>query len=327
MKMKHVVLILFGGLLLLALSIYLYGTIKEGFAYDETSVPVQFVRINQSGQYLHIRELQVYDTKEENVALKGKASMSSSPDPSNPAWIKGYGADKINDNNLGTLNHTDVSPNEWIELDLLSGVVVTKIVVYNRDDTYDFRLAGSKLTLLDKNKRQIGETFVLTADRMQTFVIKSITFDDSNLNALKDNTAGSNNAANERQKALNVYSGNHAAADSALKARDDATKSNTDAQTALQTSTRDQASAESAYQKAYGELVNARNNANTKHAEQTGIVATANGNRATAVQNLANANYYWNQANVEYSNADSICQSAQNNANNLWGVGHNKGYW
>jgi hypothetical protein len=136
---------------------------------NEKNVATRYVRIDQANQYLHIRELQVLDANGNNVALKGKASMSSSPDPSNPAWLRDHGPDRVNDNNHGTLNHTEVSPKEWIELDLLTDVVVAKVLVFNRDDTYDFRLAGSKLTLLDKDRRQIGGVNVLNADRVQTF--------------------------------------------------------------------------------------------------------------------------------------------------------------
>ncbi len=203
--MKHLnirVLILLGGLFMLALCIHMC-TIKEGFGlFDNIKKTVQnaqqqvqavaqnaqqqvvaaavrYVRIEQQNLPVHVQELEVYDEKGTNVATKSKPSQSAPAPGTQNIWPNGFlwGGDpaitidgnKSDSQGWPNCNHTDGVGMNYLELDLTSDVTVKKIVVYNRPDCCQVNLVGAKLTLLDQTRKQIGVTFTLTAERMQSF--------------------------------------------------------------------------------------------------------------------------------------------------------------
>jgi hypothetical protein len=133
---------------------------------------VRFVRIQQQNQCLHVQEIEVYNETGNNVARTSKASQSSigwngTPDiaiDGNKAKTQGW----------PNSNHTDCGGIQWIELDLNKDVNVKKIVVYNRPDCCQARLIGAQLILLDKNRKQVGESFTLDQTLVQTHYIGSL---------------------------------------------------------------------------------------------------------------------------------------------------------
>lgn len=133
---------------------------------------IRYVRIQHQNQYLHVQEIEVYDTAGTNVAKSSKVSTSSAPWGVIPETvIDGQISDRQGWPNS---NHTYNNGMQYIELDLQSNVDVKTIVVYNRPDCCQDRLIGAKILLYNEDRVQVGEPFVLKIDRKQTFELDSL---------------------------------------------------------------------------------------------------------------------------------------------------------
>jgi DNA-binding beta-propeller fold protein YncE len=130
----------------------------------------RYVRVEHSGEYLHMQQIQVFaEGSEENIALGGVASMSTSVYDGNAERV-------IDGDTVGDMNpdadetsccHTDNGANEWVVIDLQREYVVTKVVVHNRPDGWQYRLAGARV-LLQRDASDAGrEIGVLTAGQVQ----------------------------------------------------------------------------------------------------------------------------------------------------------------
>ncbi len=114
----------------------------------------RFVRIEgQAGQLIHLAEVETFSGGS-NVARNGKASQSST----------GYGGDAsraIDGNTSGefaknSVTHTgDGDPHPFWEVDLGKEFPLERIVVWNRTDGYEKRLAGASLVVLDGQRHAV----------------------------------------------------------------------------------------------------------------------------------------------------------------------------
>ena len=52
--------------------------------------------------------------------------------------------------------------------------MVSRIVIYNRPDCCQDRLNGAKIKILDSSRKQIYPTIVLTGERLQEFMIRTL---------------------------------------------------------------------------------------------------------------------------------------------------------
>lgn len=123
----------------------------------------RYVRVEQSGQYLAMAEVQVFSGTT-NIA-QGKAASQSST-----GWggVAGRAVDGNTSGNYGnnSVTHTGTSGNEWWEVDLGSAQAIDQIAVWNRSD-YSSRLSGATVKILDANRKEVG-SFVLAGDASQS---------------------------------------------------------------------------------------------------------------------------------------------------------------
>lgn len=109
------------------------------------------VRVQLKGQnYLNLREVEVYDSGGNNVALNKLATQSSLWANDNPASKAVDGVvGTIAGNNYGNMSHTHNESGAWWEVDLGGGFVVKEVRIYNRDDVSMERLSDSVVILID----------------------------------------------------------------------------------------------------------------------------------------------------------------------------------
>jgi len=124
------------------------------------------VRVEHSGEYLHMQQIQVFaEGSEENIALGGVASMSTEVYDGNAERV--IDGDMNQDAPWPNSCHTGNGANEWVVIDLQREYVVTKVVVHNRPDCCQNRLAGARV-LLQRDASDAGrEIGVLTAGQVQ----------------------------------------------------------------------------------------------------------------------------------------------------------------
>lgn len=118
---------------------------------------VRYVRIDLPGteKMLSLAEVQVFH-ESENIALKGKASQSST-DFNGPAQLANDGKTDGEFETGKSVTHTAISKDPWWELDLGDKPArVDRIMVWNRTDgDLESRLTGAHLTLLDANRKPL----------------------------------------------------------------------------------------------------------------------------------------------------------------------------
>lgn len=110
-----------------------------------------YVKISSTKNYLHLREIQIYDNNDKLISKGAKVVQSSTHTT--------YTAEKAVDGNLNNMNHTaskgTPSNPAYILVNLEQGVIVKKVVLYNRTDCCDDRVADARIALLDKKKKEI----------------------------------------------------------------------------------------------------------------------------------------------------------------------------
>ena len=113
-----------------------------------------------------MQQVQVFaEGSEENVALGGEASMSTETWNGNVERV--IDGDMNPDAPWPNSCHTENCANEWVVIDLQREYVVTKVVVHNRPDCCQNRLAGARV-LLQRDASDAGrEIGVLTAVQVQ----------------------------------------------------------------------------------------------------------------------------------------------------------------
>jgi len=122
-----------------------------GAPADESPVG-KIVRIDLPGKQkmIHVAEIQVFSNGS-NVALQGVAKQSST----------GFGGEvkRANDGNTdgkydaGSVTHTEIEDNPWIEIELKEAVAVDSVSIWNRtDNELQKRLDGFELSILDEQR-------------------------------------------------------------------------------------------------------------------------------------------------------------------------------
>ena len=117
----------------------------------------QYVRVELPGQkkMIHLAEIQLF-VGEENVAVTGKASQSSTDFGGNVAYVNDGNTDGLFNNK--SVTHTAISNDPWIEIDLGSERDIDRIVLWNRTDggeAIQNRLRGYKISLMDADRQTV----------------------------------------------------------------------------------------------------------------------------------------------------------------------------
>lgn len=125
---------------------------------EAKGVKGRFVRIDLPGanKFLHVAEVQVF-AGGSNVARNGKASQKSTGF-NGPAHLAIDGNTNGDFNTAKSTTHTAEGNDPWWEVDLGSSQEIDKIVIWNRtdgDDTISKRIAGYKVTVLDKDRKTV----------------------------------------------------------------------------------------------------------------------------------------------------------------------------
>ncbi len=120
----------------------------------------RFVRIEIPGKskILSLAEVQVFQG-DTNVALKGAAKQSST-DYEGPAKLAIDGNTDGRYVEAKSTTHTTISDDPWWEVDLKSVQGVDRVVIWNRLDGVEARLADFKVTLLDDKKKPVWSQVV-----------------------------------------------------------------------------------------------------------------------------------------------------------------------
>jgi hypothetical protein len=137
---------------------------------NASSSCIQYVRLEHSNQYIHVQQVEVYDTDGNNWALvksgaKATASSGSQADPN-------IAIDGNTDAKQGWPNSccTNGGPSDWWEVDLGREIQMDRVVVYNRPDTAGDRLKNCRLKLLNGDRQEVYPKRVLENVRQQEFV-------------------------------------------------------------------------------------------------------------------------------------------------------------
>ena len=122
-----------------------------GAPADEAPVG-KIVRIDLPGKQkmIHVAEIEVF-SKGSNIALQGVAKQSST----------GFGGEvkRANDGNTdgrydaGSVTHTEIEDNPWIEIELKEAMAIDSISIWNRtDNNVQKRLDGFEISILDAQR-------------------------------------------------------------------------------------------------------------------------------------------------------------------------------
>ena len=124
--------------------------------------PVQgrFIRVESaaSKDYLHFAEIEVY-VNGKNVAVKKPVKASSTLGSFTPEKAVD-GVVRYTWGNDASLWSSAGRGNQWWELDLGAEMPIEKVVLHNRLDCCQERLAGATLAVLDKERRSVGRMTV-----------------------------------------------------------------------------------------------------------------------------------------------------------------------
>jgi len=133
----------------------------------------RYVRIYGYNTYIHIQELEIFDQNNRNIA-RGirypRTRQSSQGWRGSPNYITdGQKSWKRWPNS----NHTHRGGYQWVQVDLGSEKLITKIRVYNRPDCCRGRLNGCKLVIYGNGGTQDTkiQPITLNSSRVQTFPI------------------------------------------------------------------------------------------------------------------------------------------------------------
>jgi len=136
-----------------------------GAPADESPIG-KIVRIDLPGKQkmIHVAEIQVFSNGS-NIALQGVAKQSST----------GFGGEvkRANDGNTdgnydaGSVSHTAIQDNPWIEIELAAAVAIDSISIWNRTgNALQKRLDGFELSILDEQRDLVWKkTFAKAPDK------------------------------------------------------------------------------------------------------------------------------------------------------------------
>eukprot|EP00956_Cyclotella_meneghiniana_P031473 scaffold82712_cov33-Cyclotella_meneghiniana.AAC.1 len=129
--------------------------------YSHTTVKVSLPH----KEYLHLTEVQVYamvDGKLQNVALESRGGVATQSSTrlgrdSLRASIAIDGVTTYTGDWAGKITHTEFEDNPWWQVVMPGNLDVRKVVLWNRQDGAQHRLAGAKVSILGANDNVISE--------------------------------------------------------------------------------------------------------------------------------------------------------------------------
>eukprot|EP00956_Cyclotella_meneghiniana_P024019 scaffold47880_cov66-Cyclotella_meneghiniana.AAC.1 len=129
--------------------------------YSHTTVKVSLPRKD----FLHLTEVQVYamvDGELQNVALESRGGVASqSSTRSDKDYLRASiaidGVTTYTGNNMGKITHTEEEDNPWWQVVMPGNLDVRKVVLWNRQDGSQHRLAGAKVSILGADDNVISE--------------------------------------------------------------------------------------------------------------------------------------------------------------------------
>lgn len=119
--------------------------------------------------YLHVQEIEVYNDRNKNVALKANGGSTAASD-----WGWGGPPSRMNDGGKSEHQrwansvHTHRGGNRWVRVSWPKDETITRIIVYNRPDGAQTRLNGATMTLYDSGWKELV-SFDLNSKRKQIF--------------------------------------------------------------------------------------------------------------------------------------------------------------
>ena len=119
--------------------------------------------------YLHVQEIEAYNDRNKNVALKANGGSTAASD-----WGWGGPPNRMNDGGKSDHQrwansvHTHRGGNRWIRVSWPKDETITRIIVYNRPDGSQTRLNGATMTLYDSGWKEVV-SFDLKSKRKQIF--------------------------------------------------------------------------------------------------------------------------------------------------------------
>lgn len=135
--------------------------VKTLYSFNKSPL-VQYIRIERNEEknepiMLNINEIEVYDEKGKIPSNEMAAKVSPQYGNSN-----NFGAQYLIDGNTSSkkqgvynLPHTTANINAYMEIDLLKGRKITKVLVHNRNDCCKERVLRGQLVLLDANRKRV----------------------------------------------------------------------------------------------------------------------------------------------------------------------------
>ena len=113
-----------------------------------------YVKIIRPGRgILSVAEVQVFDNSNTNVALNKDTDQSTTQNSGNSS--RAVDGNTNTNWNRSSITHTRNTNDNYLEINLGGGYRVKRVVVFNRKDCCSERIAGAKIILLDRNKKEI----------------------------------------------------------------------------------------------------------------------------------------------------------------------------
>jgi hypothetical protein len=114
-----------------------------------------FVKLSNSGSHcLHVAEVEVFDENNKLISREKPTSQSSDYNTTGTS-DKAVDGNKSGNWSDKSVTHTQCKSNQWLMINLGGPRRVKKVVVYNRTDCCTERIAGTKVSLLDRDEKEI----------------------------------------------------------------------------------------------------------------------------------------------------------------------------
>jgi hypothetical protein len=122
----------------------------------------RYIRLSRADSgSINLSKIQVFRPTGDNIANATTTRITASSILA-PAGNTTYGVDKLIDNSLSSIFHTDNAANQWVEIDFGSLNTISKITVWNRADCCQTRSNGLVLTILDASRNVVYTSLPLT---------------------------------------------------------------------------------------------------------------------------------------------------------------------
>ena len=137
----------------------------------------RFIRVTNApvGDFLHIAEVEVYDSHSINVALGRSCTSSSVYDDCGGSTAAGCGCGNVVDGEFvrprDIFHSGSRIPGEYVQVDLGSPTAVARVVIRNRNDAAWERLAGQTVLALDEERRVLWSATLAGDQAPQAFTL------------------------------------------------------------------------------------------------------------------------------------------------------------